>query len=206
MSKPREKSPSRAGSLPLVGGALALDFCNTSSGRGTEGCLENLNTANDLLTWARHAGVLDESRETRLLDLCGKDEAFGRNLLATALGLRDAVYRLDAALARNAPVDQADIDVIARAQAACLAKGRLASHEGAFGWTWNLTDAPAEVVLGPIAASAMAVLTAADHARLKQCPGHHCGWLFLDTTKNNKRRWCEMEVCGNRAKQKRRRG
>jgi len=72
MSKPREKSPSRAGSLPLVGGALALDFCNTSSGRGTEGCLENLNTANDLLTWARHAGVLDESRETRLLDLCGK--------------------------------------------------------------------------------------------------------------------------------------
>jgi predicted RNA-binding Zn ribbon-like protein len=27
--------------------------------------------------------------------------------------------------------------------------------------------------------------------------------LFFDTTKNKSRRWCEMEVCGNRAKQKR---
>jgi predicted RNA-binding Zn ribbon-like protein len=206
MNKPRDKSVSHAGSLPLVGGVLALDFCNTSSGRGTEGCLEHLNTAGDLLAWARHAGVLDDSREAQLRGLCDDNEAFGRSLLARALSLRDAIFRLDAALARNAPLDQADIDAIARTQAACLAKGRLTSKDGAFGWTWNSADAPEEVVLGPIAASAMGVLTAADRARLKQCPGHHCGWLFLDTTKNNKRRWCDMEVCGNRAKQKRYRG
>ena len=60
-------------------------------------------------------------------------------------------------------------------------------------------------MLGPIAASAMAIITQADRARLKQCPGHHCGWLFIDTTKSNNRRWCEMEVCGKRAKQNRRR-
>ena len=182
MNKPRDKSVSRPGSLPLVGGVLALDFCNTSSGRGSEGSLEHLNTARDL---------------------CDGNEALGRSLLARALSLRDAIFRLDAALARNAPLDQADIDAIAWTQAACLAKGHLTSHDGAFGWTWNPAEAPEEVVLGPIVASAMAVLTAADRARLKQCPGHNCGWLFLDMTKNNKRRWCEMEVCGNRAKQKR---
>jgi len=27
-----------------------------------------------------------------------------------------------------------------------------------------------------------------------------CGWLFFDATKNSRRRWCEMRVCGNRAK------
>lgn len=36
--------------------------------------------------------------------------------------------------------------------------------------------------------------------RVKLCPGHDCGWVFLDETKNARRKWCLMEVCGNRAK------
>jgi len=36
--------------------------------------------------------------------------------------------------------------------------------------------------------------------RVKKCPGHDCGWIFLDETKNARRKWCLMEVCGNRAK------
>ena len=47
------------------------------------------------------------------------------------------------------------------------------------------------------------LLQQADLARVKQCAGEKCGWLFFDATKNKSRRWCEMEVCGNRAKQKR---
>lgn len=30
-----------------------------------------------------------------------------------------------------------------------------------------------------------------------------CGWLFLDSTRNASRRWCDMAACGNRAKAKR---
>jgi predicted RNA-binding Zn ribbon-like protein len=70
-------------------------------------------------------------------------------------------------------------------------------------WRWDTAQAPVEAVIGPIALSAIELVTRADCARIKQCAGDHCGWLFLDTTKNNRRRWCEMEVCGNRAKQKR---
>jgi predicted RNA-binding Zn ribbon-like protein len=204
MTKP--PAPSRAGSLPLVGGVLALDFCNTTSGRGTDGRLEHLQAAEHVLMWARHAGVLDADAEARLRRRCGADARLGKRLLERALDLRDAIYRADAALANGQPVDQADLDAIATAHASCLAKGRLTTKDGGFGWTWNAQDTPEEAVLGPIAASAMMVLAAADRARLKQCPGHQCGWLFLDTTKASNRRWCEMEVCGNRAKQKRRRG
>ncbi|MBV8794030.1 MAG: CGNR zinc finger domain-containing protein, partial [Hyphomicrobiales bacterium] len=39
--------------------------------------------------------------------------------------------------------------------------------------------------------------------RIRECGGHACGWLFYDRSKNNRRRWCEMEICGNRAKQRR---
>ena len=44
------------------------------------------------------------------------------------------------------------------------------------------------------------LLTAPELPRVKQCAGRGCSWLFLDTSKNGSRRWCEMEVCGSRAK------
>jgi predicted RNA-binding Zn ribbon-like protein len=197
---------SRAGTLPLVGGALALDFCNTSSGRGTDGHIEHLRTAADLLTWAHHAAVLDHDEEAWLRQRCATATGFGKRLLAQALRLRDAIYRLDVALSSGPDPDQADVDLIAGLYANCLMQGHLRpTREGSFGWSWDIEEASEATVLGPIAASAMALITAADRARLKQCEGHHCGWLFLDTTKSNNRRWCEMEVCGNRAKQRRRR-
>ena len=40
-------------------------------------------------------------------------------------------------------------------------------------------------------------------ARMKSCPGAHCGWLFYDTSRNRSRRWCNMDGCGNRAKARR---
>lgn len=55
-----------------------------------------------------------------------------------------------------------------------------------------------------IAASALSILAdPRELARVKLCPGHDCGWLFLDETRNARRKWCLMEVCGNRAKSNR---
>ena len=50
---------------------------------------------------------------------------------------------------------------------------------------------------------AVRLFTEGDFHRIRECGGHACGWLFYDRSKNNRRRWCEMEVCGNRAKQRR---
>jgi predicted RNA-binding Zn ribbon-like protein len=40
-------------------------------------------------------------------------------------------------------------------------------------------------------------------ARLKICPDDRCRWAFLDESRNGSRRWCSMEVCGNRSKTRR---
>ena len=37
-------------------------------------------------------------------------------------------------------------------------------------------------------------------ARLKVCSDHGCRWAFYDNSKNHSRNWCNMAVCGNRAK------
>jgi predicted RNA-binding Zn ribbon-like protein len=56
-------------------------------------------------------------------------------------------------------------------------------------------------LLDLVAISAAALLAdPRDMARLMTCPGTDCGWMFVDETKNGRRRWCTMETCGNRAK------
>ena len=41
--------------------------------------------------------------------------------------------------------------------------------------------------------------------RLKACRQHTCLWAFFDRSKNGSGAWCDMAVCGNRAKAQRRR-
>ena len=72
-------------------------------------------------------------------------------------------------------------------------------------------DAHGQVVLAPAGggvAGALAQLVAAIPAaaadgtwmRMKACPRDDCQWAFLDKSRNRSRRWCSMEVCGNREK------
>ncbi|TPP10607.1 CGNR zinc finger domain-containing protein [Rhizobium glycinendophyticum] len=48
------------------------------------------------------------------------------------------------------------------------------------------------------ARSALRLVCEPDPERLKICG--HCGWLFLDRSKNRSRTWCDMAICGNRVK------
>ncbi|MDX3973193.1 CGNR zinc finger domain-containing protein [Shinella sp.] len=48
------------------------------------------------------------------------------------------------------------------------------------------------------ARSALMLLAQPEPERLKICP--NCHWLFLDRSRNRSRAWCDMAVCGNRAK------
>jgi predicted RNA-binding Zn ribbon-like protein len=55
-----------------------------------------------------------------------------------------------------------------------------------------------------VLASAVDLLTHGPLDRVGSCP--RCGWLFVDTSKNGRRRWCSMAVCGNREKVRRHAG
>jgi predicted RNA-binding Zn ribbon-like protein len=60
-------------------------------------------------------------------------------------------------------------------------------------------------VLAWLAVDAIDLMRFADLSRLRRCEGEDCGWLFLDSSKAGRRRWCDMTVCGNRAKARRHR-
>ena len=198
-----EPPPSRADSLTLIGGELALDFANTASGRGWPTHEEHLRSAENLVAWARHAKLLGPGDHEWLRAAVAKDEALAQNLLRRALDFREAIYEIGVEVAAGRAAPAIQVAALTRTHAQCLACAKLAPHGPAYVWSWAPEEAAIETVLGPIALSALTILTQADLSRVKQCQGEKCGWLFFDTTKNKSRRWCEMEICGNRAKQRR---
>lgn len=55
-------------------------------------------------------------------------------------------------------------------------------------------------LLAPIARAIGDLLMLPDFSRLRACEGADCTLWFLDVSKGNRRRWCSMALCGNRAK------
>ena len=196
-------SPSRAGFLPLVGGNLALDLANTESGRGFATHQNHLLEASDVLDWLDHTHALPPE-DTRWLRAEASARAdLARDLLASAVALRSAIHDVGAAIARRAAPPEVSLAALSAQYARCMGRASLVAGAGSCRWGWSMREAPIEAALGPIALAAVRLFTEGDFGRIKECRGHACGWLFCDTSKNNRRRWCEMEVCGNRAKQKR---
>ena len=58
-----------------------------------------------------------------------------------------------------------------------------------------------ESLLQPLGAALAALVVEEDFAQVKACEGPTCTLLFADHTRAHTRRWCSMEICGNRAKQ-----
>jgi predicted RNA-binding Zn ribbon-like protein len=195
--------PSRAAVLPLVGGALAFDLTNTSSGRGGPKWLEHLQSAANVIDWARHAKILTARDAKRLHEHVAADPRLAARLIGAMIELRELIHFIGVGIAATSKARRPRMDALVRIHAQCLARAHLIPSGATFAWVWDPRASPVEAVLGPIVFSALSVLTGSDLSRIKRCPGDHCGWLFFDTTKNKRRRWCEMEVCGNRAKQKR---
>jgi predicted RNA-binding Zn ribbon-like protein len=193
---------SRAGS-PLIADDLALDFANTESGRGSPSHQNHLREAANVVEWLRHAKVLRDEEADWLKRRVSERADLAAELLVRAIELRVAIQSIGVALGRAAKPPEAALAGLSALHARCVAEAQLAPGVSSCRWLWSVRAAPVEAALGPIALAAVRLFTEGDFHRIRECGGHACGWLFYDRSKNNRRRWCEMEVCGNRAKQRR---
>jgi predicted RNA-binding Zn ribbon-like protein len=175
--------------IKLQGGLLSLDFANSvdwSDAHAPIGIEEALSEPDELRRWGVRLGVEGGSPDP--------DE------LEAALALREALHLTFAAIAHGHEPPAAAMKRIARDHAEAAAAAHLAAHDGAWRLDWPAED-PRRVRFA-VVVDAVALL--ADHARLarvRQCPGRNCGWLFLDTS--GRRHWCSMATCGSRAKMRR---
>ncbi|MCX7355872.1 MAG: CGNR zinc finger domain-containing protein [Alphaproteobacteria bacterium] len=187
----------------FIGNALCLDFVNTLTWRGTRWPHDYLRSYGDLVDWSRRGGLLDEAEAGELHKRAAKDRRRGDVVLGAARELREAIHGLTASVARGKGHASGDMAVLNRVLAKAPRRRGLAKGEA--GFVWKLSERPRtlDVMLFPIAESAGETLIAAESARLKSCASPECGWVFLDTTRGNRRRWCDMADCGNRVKARR---
>jgi len=186
----------------LTGGALCVDFTNTWGDRRRPES-DRLHGYDDLLAFAAEAGGIDRGAVAALRRAARRSPAQARAVMAGALRLRDALYRLLAAEARGRRPAADDVEAVNGALAEALPYLRLSRRAGAYVWRWTPGEDPLAAPLRPVARSAADLLTSGDLARVRECDGADCTWLFLDQSRNRSRRWCSMEGCGNRAKARR---
>ncbi len=183
---------------------LCLEFANTVQWHAGEHPEETLHSFTDLVEWARGAGIVSEDRARRLIQAGLQQPARAEQALQRAAALREAIYRLFADIAHKRPAAEADLAELNRSLTRLTNGAQVIKTPQGFAWKWRADDEALDSFIGPAALSAAELLISEEREYVGQCADDRgCGWLFLDTSKNHSRRWCDINDCGNRAKQRR---
>jgi predicted RNA-binding Zn ribbon-like protein len=186
----------------FVGDHLAIDFLNTWA--APDGVVvECLNSGADVLAWleaaeAVDAAVLEQYRTAPAADL--------DRLVGDARALRDwwmgFVHRHEGS---QLPVDSLHElgtlnDALATDRRFHTVELAAAGSDHPFTLTAERRwQHPADLIL-PIADAIADMVVNGDFALVRTCASSRCTLHFYDRTKAHSRRWCDMAVCGNRAK------
>ncbi|MFJ3487229.1 CGNR zinc finger domain-containing protein [Pseudomonas sp. NPDC090202] len=196
--------------IRLVGGVGVLDYLNTCDGRRPGSALgevvDKLSCLQDIVHWFLHAGLIEADEHEHLLGTVEAASWHGLTAFRQLIDFRESLYQLLLPVALGHGVDPLKLDTL-NAELARTAGQRILvpTPLGAL-WHWRPCDslqAMTDGFISRLAVQAAALLTSPDILRLKVCGTPNCDWLFIDTSKNGRRRWCQMNVCGAREKARR---
>jgi predicted RNA-binding Zn ribbon-like protein len=182
------------------GNDLCLDFVNTVESR-LSNPVDLLQTYHDLLVWGQQAQLLTDTQAQRLHEKARVHPDQAISVLHWAFNVRELLYRIFQEIFHGKKPGDVDMTVFNKELAGAMSHACLISGHEDFIWGWNEQDA-LESIVWSVIRSAADLLTSTELKDVRMCAADNCGWLFLDTSKNHSRRWCDMKTCGNRAKAK----
>jgi predicted RNA-binding Zn ribbon-like protein len=192
-----KSSPTPGGQHQPKGGVaedLAIRFVNTKAWRLRDVAEERLGSPDALFEWlGRNVTPLPSSLGQR------RDWKKSAEWHAAAIRLRESIYDILTRRMLGIEPPSASLDYFNE----CLSEpgvGALIRFEtGAL--SWSFAKSPNGGLLRPIVLSAAELMTGVRAAKVRQCQDDRgCGWLFVDESRLQNRRWCSMGDCGNRAK------
>lgn len=187
----------------FVGNWPCLDFVNTKNWATNEAVYERFRTYADFVWWNHASGYLSDGLTQQLLDTASLQPDKAADLFHQGLSLRETIYQVFESIATEKPLIAVDLTVLNNNIQQNLAQSSLSPMKKSFTWQWAGSPLALERVFWPIIWSAAELLTSDKLERVGKCAALACGWLFLDTSRNGRRRWCEMQHCGNLAKARR---
>ena len=180
----------------FVGNHLALDFLNTRPVRNGEP-MELLSDFGALLRWFQAAGLLS-SREMANLQRQSGEWAVARRTLEAIREFREKLRKEILAWEGGADVHRATLDELNRLMAVYPMRSKLKAVGNVSSIELWFEPRQPEDLFAPLAHSAATLFAEADRNRVRKCG--QCVLHFYDTSKKGTRRWCSMQLCGNRLK------
>lgn len=199
-SLPRAPGPTRPIAQAVPRTRLWLDFVNTDTApqlpRG-----EQLRDFAALLRWLVDHDIVDRERADGLSRRALLQPAAAAATLFDARRVRASLRALaERGATAHAARDQAVLE-INRVLGRSTGTRRLDSRDdGGFVRVFVPTGDAFAGLMIPIVESAADALAVDELLRVRGCAERRCGRVFLDTSRNGTRRWCDMGTCGNRAK------
>jgi len=193
----RHLPPRPIAAIRLDGGRLCLDFVNSIHNRYAVEVEDYLHHPERFIEWCVRTGALGSDERVSLPRSADKREA----LMLEVITLRDHLHAMFAARIDDLPPPPAAV----RSLDAWLHRAWTSQKFGADGLMhWRADARDALLPLKRITLDALELLGDSSISRLRRCDNiTSCGWLFLDTSKNQRRRWCAMETCGTADKMQR---
>jgi predicted RNA-binding Zn ribbon-like protein len=186
----------------LIGGHPAIDLVNTLDWRFREnGPEELLPSYSDLLRFAEQSELLT-AKQVRQIIRTGPDRDAAAALVACR-ELREAAAEVLYAAVDDRTPAASQIKTLDGLFKEAVEQQRLVWSDSRLRWDWEASDSGPELPLWILALSMEQLLVSDDVGRMRACENPECRWLFLDTSRNHTRRWCDMKVCGNRMKARR---
>jgi len=181
--------------LKLDGGWLCLDFINTVNNRKTETYIEYLSSYDDLLRWTERVEMLTPNQIMVLRSIAAKDALKAGKIWIKVLEAREILYNLILSLVKQEFPSKITVAAYNKLLSHSLRKLQLNfAHPQKPEMEWKAKN-DLELPLYPIIKSVYDLLTLNLIHRVKECSA--CGWLYFDKSKNNSRRWCNMQTCGS---------
>ena|SRR5579863_733898 len=181
----------------LIAGHPALDLVNTLDWRfGTQGPQDLLTSYDDLVRFIQQSKLLSiKPSATRIA---------GARALQRSIELREALAEIFySQLDGRKPSTTARNQLERYFKEARLRQTLNWKDSPHLEWEWPAHAINAELPFWALALSALDLMTSDAVHRVRACDNPECRWLFLDTSKNHTRRWCDMKLCGNRMKARR---
>jgi len=189
-----------SGNLTLLGGKVCLDFINTLDWRGRDLPVEYLNNFTDVVKWAVYVNIITKDQEKRFNHQVKNNKDKAKKALGCCIELRELLHQIF----QNVEQGEKNRELLLKRLNKYLkfASTGLVIETSNTDFELKASVDPNELtsVLNPIIWEAVNLLTHLDRFRIKSCGDKACGWVFLDTSKNKSRQWCDMKSCGNRAK------
>src|SRR5688572_4394615 len=173
---------------------LCLDFVNSTPNHQKPN--ENyLNSYADLVSWSLEVKLLSPDEAEHLLNVASHQPEQAAALHEQAIVLREAIYHILLEVAYNHMPNTADLVTLNDSLAEAMSHMRLESSGSSFEWAWDGDTDRLEYLIWRAAWAAGELLRSDALQHIRKCEG--CDWLFLDTSRTRRRRWCDMATCGN---------